>query len=190
MKVLIIGRKTTGNTSAISFKAFQELGISTELLCSDDYFSESLANRIFNKFRRVPKYWGIEPFNEAVVKKAEEFKPNLILFFKPIYFSPSTIIKLKKITKVFSWYPDYIPFPKTASVDFFDSIPFYDCHFSFNFMNVEELKKKGAKISFFLPCAADPDCHTPVGVSTEEKKELGADVVFIGTYAKENVQNI
>ena len=185
MKVLIVGKKANENAESFILKAFIQLGVESELLGLDDYFSQSLINRIFNKIRRVPKYWGLKPLNDAVIKRATEFKPNFILFFKPILIFSSTVIELKKITKVFSWYPDYIPFAKTASVDFLNSIPLYDCHFSFNFANVEELKKKGAKISLFLPCAADPDCHSLTEVSEKEKKELGADVVFAGTYAKE-----
>jgi len=185
MKVLIVGKKIAGSSSFLSFKAFQEISINVQILCSNGYSSESLINRIFNKFCDTPEYWGTKNFNEAIIKKTKEFMPDFILFFKPILISPSTITELKKYTKVFSWYPDYIPFHKTASVDFFNSIPLYDCHFSFNFANVEELKNKGAKLSFFLPCAADPDYHKPVGVSDQERKELGADVVFVGTYAKE-----
>lgn len=185
MKVLIVGKGTKGGVESFILKAFVQLGVESKLLDSDSYFSQSLANRFFNKIRRVPKYWGLKLFNEVIIKKVAEFRPDFVLFFKPVLISSSTIVELRKTTKVFSWYPDYIPFFKTTSVDFFNSIPFYDCHFSFNFANVEELKKRGAKISLFLPCAADPDCHAPIEVLEEEKKELGADIIFIGTYAKE-----
>lgn len=185
MKVLIVGKKARVNVEYFVLKAFSQLGVESKLLDSNEYFTQSIFNRIFNKFRSTPMYWRLRPLNKAIIKKVVEFRPDFVLFFKPVLISPSTVMELAKITKVFSWYPDYIPFTKTASVDFLSSIPFYDCHLSFNFANVEELKKRGAKLSIFVPCAADPDCHAPVEVSEEEKKELGADVVFVGTYAKE-----
>jgi len=185
MRVLIVGRKTIANAELFSLKAFRQLGVESELFDSDRSVFVSRANRMVNKFRRIPAYWGLKPFNEAILKKATEFKPDFILFFKPIFIFPQTVLTLKKTTKVFSWYPDYIGFPRNASAAFFGSIPFYDCHFSFNFANAEELKKNGAERSLFLPCAADPDCHAPVEASGDERKQLGADIVFIGTYAKE-----
>ncbi|MDO8557213.1 MAG: glycosyltransferase [Candidatus Jorgensenbacteria bacterium] len=185
MKVIIVGKGARGGVESFILKAFIQSGVETKFLDSDKYFAQSVFNRIFNKIRRTPKYWGVKSFNDAVIKEAEEFTPDFILFFKPVLILPSTLVKLKAVTKTFSWYPDYIPTKKSASTYFFDSIPLYDCHLSFNFANVEELKKLGAKRSLFLPCAADLDCHGPVAASDEEKKELGADIVFMGTYANE-----
>jgi len=185
MKVLIVGSGVRGGTTLSVCGAFKQVGVKTEFIDSERYFKYFFLNRVFNRFHKIPKYWGTKKFNDIVIKKTKEFSPDFILFLKPILITPLTVEKLKKITKVFSWYPDYIRFTKTGSTDFFNSIPLYDCHFSFNFENSKELLKMRAKNSIFLPCAADPDCHSLLPVSEKEKQELGADVIFLGTYAKE-----
>lgn len=185
MKVLIIGRNAKGGTEYSVFKAFLSAGVDAEFVDSDKYFKQSILCRIFNKLRKTPKYLGAGRLNKFVINKVKEFSPDFILFLKPILIYPKTVTELKKYTKVFSWYPDYIKFTKTSSVDFLNSIPLYNCHFSFNFANAGELEKRGAKKSFFLPCAADPDIHAPVSISEKEKEKFGADVVFVGTYANE-----
>ncbi|PIR87911.1 MAG: hypothetical protein COU10_02030 [Candidatus Harrisonbacteria bacterium CG10_big_fil_rev_8_21_14_0_10_45_28] len=185
MKILIGGDIAQGGTIGFCVDAFKAIGVEAELFNYREHFRISFLNKALNKFRKIPHYFGVSGLNKKLLEKTQDIRPDFVLLFKPILVMPKTVKKLTKLTKVFSWYPDYIPFTKTCSAYFYKSIPFYDCHFSFNFANVEELKKKGAKLSLFLPCAADPDYHTPIKASDEEKKELGADVVFMGTYAKE-----
>jgi len=186
LKVLLGGDAAYKAGSEIFiFNAFNQLNVETRLVDFSEYFRLSFLNKAFNKFRKVPCYWGVDPLNKALIEKTKEFRPNFVLLMKPIHVLPETVKELKKIAKVFSWYPDYVLFPKTCSTYFYKSIPFYDYHFSFNFENAKELKKRGAKESLFLPCAADLSCHYPVKVSPEEAKKIGADVVFLGTFAQE-----
>lgn len=185
MKVLFGGEIKKDNTDNFVFNAFKQLKIEVELVDSSEYFKISFLNRVINKFRKTPYYFGVKSFNERLIEKTKKFQPDFILLIKPILILPKTVSKLTKITKVFSWYPDYVLFPKTCSTYFYQSIPLYDCHFSFNFENSKELLKFGAKKSIFLPCAADLTCHYPVLASPEEAKNLGADIIFVGTYADE-----
>jgi len=186
MRILLVGEFWKGSASFFTERAFLELGIEVKTINTGDFFSITFINRVINKFRRTPVYLGTASLNSHILSIAEHFSPDFILFLKPVLIQPRTVNKLGRIAKVFSWYPDYVLFPKTASSFFYESIPLYDCHFSFNFANVAELTKLGAKKSLFLPCAADPGFHRPVPVSEEEKKSLGADVVFVGTYANED----
>lgn len=185
MKVLLCGEISKDNNDGFTLNALKQLNVETEAIDTRGYFKLSLLNRIFNKFRKTPHYFGTRRVNEALLKKAREFKPDFILAPKPILIWPETIKELTKFTKVFSWYPDYVLFPKTCSTYFYKTIPLLDCHFSFNYENSKELMKLGAKKSFFLPCAADLSCHYPVKVSPEEAKKIGADIIFVGTYADE-----
>ena len=185
MKILIVGTGGGGSTDLSVVSAFRQLGHEVLFFDMRDHFRLGFLNRVINRLRKTPHYWGVEKINDAVLKSAYQFLPDLILFIKPVYFFPETITKLKLISKVFSWYPDYILFPKTSSYLFYKTIPLYDCHFSFNFANAEELKKCGAKLSLFLPCAADLDFHRPVSMSAEEKKYFGSNIAFVGTYAQE-----
>ncbi len=185
MKVLIGGQIEKGGTVNFCVKAFRTLGVEVVVVNYNEYFHLSFVNRVVNKFLKTPWYFGVGVLNSVLIEKTEKFSPDFVLLFKPVFIFPKTVEKMKKITKVFSWYPDFILFTKTASTLFFQSIPLYDAHFSFNFENAEELKKLGVKNSFFLPCAFDPDCHAPSKILEKEKTESGSDIVFVGTYAKE-----
>ncbi|MEK7629870.1 MAG: glycosyltransferase [Patescibacteria group bacterium] len=187
MKVLLTG-KWTGGGGEINFiyKALKKLNIEVDIVRQEEYFNTSLINKISYRLLRTPYYFFTGKLNKELIKRVKSFKPDFILCFKPILIKPKTVKALSGITKVFSWYPDYVLFPKTCSTYFYKSIPLYDCHFFFNFANSKELLKLGAKKAIFLTCAADPDCHKPTEVTPEEKDRLGADIVFIGTYAKEN----
>ena len=187
MKVLFGGHIKIGNQEASLFKAFTELRVDLSIINFEDHFKLSFLNRAFNKigFTKVPRYFGVRSLNENLIKQALASRPDFILLFKPILILPETVRRLARVAKVYSWYPDYILFPKTCSSYFCEAIPLYDCHFSFSLENANRLLEYGAKKSIFLPCAADISCHMPVKVTEEEKKSLGADIVFVGTFVNE-----
>ncbi len=184
LKVLIGGDAGQGGSFDLSVKAFKETGTAVKTVAFNDYFKFHFFNRIIIKFLKTPHYFFTGKLNRGLVKEAEAFQPDLILLFKPTFIKPATVKTLRKIAKVFSWYPDYVLFPKTCSDFFYASIPLYDCHLSFNWVNAGELLKMGAVKSVFLPCAADRECHGSIE-DLKPDKNLGADIVFIGTYAKE-----
>ncbi len=185
MRVLIGGQIWKGGTDSSVIRAFEELGLEVKIFDFLQY-KLTLPNRVFNKFVfATPHYWRVGDLNGKLTAAAEEFRPDFILLFKPILIRPATVDRLKKTAPVFSWYPDYVKFPKTASKLFYQSIPDYDAHFSFNYANSLELQKLGAKVSIFLPCAADPEIHKPPEHLSDEDRKLGADILFIGTYAPE-----
>ena len=185
MKIFVGCPMQAGGQPQFAINALKKLGHDVRVFDYNQHYKLYLWNRALNKFLRAPHYFLAGRLNKNLIAEAKSFIPDFILFFKPIFVYPKTVKTLTRLSKVFSWYPDYVLFPKTASSFFYKSIPFFDYHFSFNYENSLEILKYGAKKSIFLPCAADPECHHPVSVSEEEKKQLGADIVFVGTYAKE-----
>lgn len=185
MKVLLGGFPGSGTSEHFAYKAFKSLGVEVEFFDFSSYHP-SFFNRAVNRFRVAPIYFGTRKLNAELIATVRTFRPDFILLFKPILIAPKTVLALKEMPcKVFSWYPDYVRFPKTASVFFYASIPFYDCHFSFNYANAEAMKKMGAVRSLFVPCGADPECHRPIPIPPEERAGWAADVAFVGTYAPE-----
>jgi len=186
MKILIGGQFFKGSSVNSGVDGFRSLGAEVATVNFGTY-KPSIFNRIANKFLfKTPHYWMVSAVNTELLVVTKSFHPDFILLFKPILITPATVNELKKLAKVFSWYPDYVYFPKTASNYFYKTIPFYDAHFSFNFANSEELKKFGAKESIFLPCAADPILHRPPEALSTEERAWGTDIIFIGTYAPED----
>ncbi len=171
-----------------------KLGVDVQLVNTNQYFTPSLFNRVMSRFfiasglLPTPIYFGsgIKKLNNIIVEKARVGKFGFILFMKPILIYPSTVVELKKFAKLISWYPDHVDFTKSGSTYFYKSIPLYDCHLAAISANVEPLLRWGAKRAIYLTVSADASCHHPVLITEGDRKKLGADVVFIGTYAKEN----
>ncbi|MFA5098665.1 MAG: glycosyltransferase [Candidatus Paceibacterota bacterium] len=170
-------------------KAFEKIGYKVSFLDDGPLYKISFLNKLFNHFlpkSKTPLYINTGKLNSEIIKFVNEKIPDFVLFFKPVLVRLKTIQKIKSLgIKVFSWYPDDIFYPKNASKDFYDSISFYDCHFSTKSFNVRELMSAGAKMAVFIPHAVDASCHHPVKVSEDEIKKIGADVLFVGTYAKD-----
>jgi len=186
-KILLVGDASPQDRIIFYRNAFKGLGCEVEILNTKGLYKISFLNRVLNRFiLKTPVYFWTKNLNSIVVKKAIENNPDFILFFKPIYISPTSILKIKsRGIKIFSWYPDDIFYPKNSSNFFYKSIFLYDCHFSTKSFNVKELVDFGAKRAVFLPHAVDLSCHHPVEVSTVEKEQLGADIIFVGTYAED-----
>ena len=185
LKILLVGDASPQDRIIFYRNAFKRLGCEVEILNTRGIYKVSFLNRVLNRFVfKTPIYFGTKKLNLTVIKKAEENKPDFILFFKPAYIYPSALLKIKSYgIKIFSWYPDDIFYSKNSSRFFYKSISLYDCHFSTKSFNIKELIDFGAKKAIFLPHAVDLSCHHPVKVSAAEKEQLGADIVFIGTYA-------
>lgn len=163
-----------------------KLGVDTEIINTGAFFRTSLANRVFNKFLTTPHYFGagVKKINKIVLKRASEGKFNFVLFMKPILIYPETIIRIKKYSKVIGLSMDYDGILKTNSDYFYASLPLLDLYLPSDPKNAGLAAKNGVKKVRTLPLLADPICHHLVDVSAEDKQKLGADIVFLGTYAK------
>lgn len=188
MKILLVGESYIHGRLNSYRKAFQRLGHEVHVCPLEDHFKVSLLNRAINRLFKVPIYFGVGPINSVIIETAAKLKPDFILFFKPNFITPKTLLTLKyKGIKVFSWHPDDVLNPKNISKNFLKTAPLFDHHFFIKKYASYELIMLGIKKdSFtFLPHAVDKECHHPVTVSSADISELGADVVFVGTYAND-----
>lgn len=185
MKVLLVGQFTGYHSENFILDALKQLDIDTHIVNTNDYVKISLLNRVMYKFKRVPHYFGVRTLNEELLKKAQQLKPDFILFIKPIYITPETVVGLKKISKLYSWHADHVDFPKNFSDYFYKAIPLYDCHFSANIDNTGAMLRYGAKRSINLPITVNKDCFQQAQITEEDRRCFGSDIVFVGNYAKE-----
>lgn len=187
MKILLVGENLRGTVLELMQKNLIELGNEVELINTNLFFKTSFLNRIINKLLKTPHYFGagIYKLNRFVYERGSTGGFEYILFLKPILIFPETILKLKKYSKIVGLYMDHVDFPKTGSDYFYESIPLFDLYGSAIRSNVDAMLKFGAKRSIYFPITADPTyCH-PLPVSPEERKQIGADVIFVGNYANE-----
>lgn len=185
MKVLLVGYFTGHHAENSILDSLKQLKVETYALNVDDYFKISLLNRIINRFRKVPVYFDVMALNKELLKKAQVVKPDFILFTKPIYITPKTVIELKKKFKLYSWNFDHVDFPKNFSVHFYKSISFYDCHISSNANSAQALQRYGAKNSIVIPMTIDRNYFHTVKITEAQREQLKSDIVFVGNYVKE-----
>ncbi|MBI5079276.1 glycosyltransferase [Candidatus Wolfebacteria bacterium] len=186
MKILLVGENFRGAALESIYNNLLRLGIETEIVSTNVFFKTSLANRILNKFLKIPRYFGIGIFkiNKIVLDKASSGKFDFILFMKPIFIYPKTIAKIKKYSKIIGLTMDYAGILKTNSYYFYKSMPLFDLYLPSDPNNIKLMHEYGVKKVYALPLVADPICHYPVKVSVEDKGKLGTDIVFLGTYVK------
>jgi spore maturation protein CgeB len=191
MKILLVGvRDEFWSRTAAYSRAFKNLGCNTEILGLKHLYKISFFNRLVNfilkLFNITPVFYGIKKLNINVLNTVNNYNPDLVFFLKPVYIKPQTLKEIKeKGIKIFSWHSDDMFYKPNASTYFYNSIPLYDCHFTTKSFNVPEVLKKEAQKAEFLPHAVDIEVHRPIEVPKETKEKLGADIVFIGTYAND-----
>lgn len=164
-------------------RVFAELGCQVDTLDSS-LTPPSLLNRLYNRLCAPPTFWS-KALREKLLAKTAEFRPELIILFKPLDVDGDTVKKLQSQAKVFLRMDDNIFLPSAASVQLWSLIPEVDCIFTPKTFNIGELLKKGARrVELMLQCV-DTYLHHPVEVSPQEQIEFGADIMFFGTYEPE-----
>jgi spore maturation protein CgeB len=183
-RVLLIGEARESGRLASYRRAFEKLGHATEIVDVDRFYRIGLLNRVINRLLSVPIFLGTERLNREVLQAAARFSPDLCLFIKPVLMRASTLAALHASGRaVCSWFTDDVFFPGNASRELYRALPLFDCHFTTKSHNVPELLERGARNAVLVPHAVDTHYHYPVLPSAEERRRLGADVLFVGTWA-------
>ena len=176
MRIFIIGEFLSGRIEIFYKEAFQSLGF--KLHC----FNTGAPNRL----QRV--YWQ-QLINRRILKAISDFKPDLVLVFKGFYLIPKTILEIKKRQGclVFCFNGDN-PFNLhwgASNRNILNSIPYYDCYFTFSHLLLEPLKRAGVRYAEVLEFGYAPNVHYPVELLSEEKKVYSNDITFIGSWDRE-----
>lgn len=197
LKVLLIGSISLGDIQSLEFsykKAFESFGYEVITIDYGQHYKISFLNRALNKIltdlMKFKKSWGIRIYfgtknlNKKIIEMAKQFNPDIVFFVKPTFIKASTVIALKKMDAiVFAWHPDDIYFnPRSGSRVLFRAMPFYDCHFTPRSNGLDELIKMGGVRSEWLPFSVNTEIYHPKIVNNEDRKNKGADVIFVGSY--------
>jgi spore maturation protein CgeB len=124
---------------------------------------------------------------EVTAAKAAEFRPDMILALAQAPLSPEAIDRLKEleIPVAFWFVEDFraLPYWKevASAYDHFFTIQKDEFH--------PELISAGVKDCYYLPQAAHPAVHRPLGLSFEQKKLYKADISFMGAAYHNRVQS-
>lgn len=190
MKILVVGDGHSAIHEVAVAAAFKKLGHEVESFYWQDYFkSRNPIRRLWlraqNKFLMGPTF---NKLNRDLIRKAIQFKPKLIFFYRGTHIVSTSIVALKRALphcKIFGYNNDD-PFaaghPFWLWRHFLKSVPVYDLVFAYRHHNLDEFMKLGAKRVELLRSWFVPELNHFVSISDEDKLKYKCDVVFIGHY--------
>jgi len=190
-RILISGSMVLGGLAGSLKKAFERSGWTADgfddvkpLIEQGRWATQRYVTRLF--WRRLA-----HPVQTQLLSAVAELKPSILLVLKGFYYSPETLVKIRKMspgTVLMHFNPDntfnHWHF-SNSNAWIRDTIPLYDIHLTWGEFLIPQLRAAGAKQVFYLPFACDPDLHHPISLNEAERSEFGADVSFVGTCDKE-----
>ena len=178
VKVMIVASITlaSGDVPLLTQKAFSELDCDTYLFSVE----EDLPLVEFLFYRDVMDF-NRPLFNRRLYKALKKYRPDILLIYGSNWgIFPKTLKKIKSRfnTRVIVW---------EGNLNFWKwyqtmSFPYYDHFFCTDSYSIPLLLKPstGLKNVHFLGQGCDPDEHSRVSLSEEDKKRFAADLTFTG----------
>ena len=130
--------------------------------------------------RRPLTYW---TFNDALLKNARTFRPNVLLVVKGAYISPTTLERIKSETNaILINYATDDPFnSKVNTKNLIKGIPLYDVYACTKRAIMKDVQDSGCKRVIYVPFGYKPTVYFPERPSTpEEATNFSSDVVSLG----------
>lgn len=154
MRILIVGADYQWAIENHFVKHVSGLGSSVELFPAQRYFYEYYYKNIVTKLIcRLGLSRIYHEINANLLKRVEEFKPNVVFVFKGMEVLPETLINLKQAgIKLVNYNPDN-PFIfsgyGSGNKNVSESLMLYDLHLTYNLEILEKLKSMQLKSEFF-----------------------------------------
>ena len=124
--------------------------------------------------------------NRALVMKALEVKPAVVIVTGVAAVRPATLVQLKISVpgvRLVNLFPDML-FNMHDSM--FSALPLYDLFTFHTRAGVPILRELGCRGAFYLPFAADPTLHRPQPLTAEDRSQYACDVVYVGNHRPEH----
>ncbi len=147
-------------------------------------FYRSIWHRIQYGLNSGPTVWRVQ---RRLLQRAISFSPEYIWFYNVQLISPSVVRALKKAlpkARLVQFTNDN-PFSESAKPriwkNYINSIPLFDCHYSYRLSNIEDYKRLGSRAAYLLRSYFIPEEDFPVPAE-EIPERFKCDVVFAGHY--------
>lgn len=162
-------------------RALRSLGHELETMCCMDF---KIPGRIRNNVRFLD-IWDNRRINRSLIKKAEGFRPDMLIVFGADNIHTETVLEIKKrfgtvTVNIIADFP-------LCFYRHIENGPHYDHCFISGTDGLSEYRKAGNANGYWLPFACDPDIHKPVVLTSSEKEKYGCDICFVGSKYSERV---
>ncbi|MDE3741475.1 CgeB family protein [Maribacter polysaccharolyticus] len=154
--------------------------------------SYRLAYHLFQKNIpiRVPD---LSKANNRIKLLVENNTYDVIWIDKGVTINRSTLRFIKEKspkTKIVSYSPDNMALRHNQSLNYLQSIPYYDFVFTNKSYILKDLERLGANNVTFIHNMYEETFHYPRELSLNDKERLGGDVGFVGAWEKERCESI
>lgn len=188
MRILALGPLWRGSNAGGLFRALSREGCLIEVVDEFYHISLQTKRKLTKILERLIRPMQLDEFNDAIRKKVDVFKPEILLVYKGTFVYPETILYAKqKNCKLVLFYPDVSMTSHGDNIP--KSIPHYDLIFTTKTFGITDMVNKyGVKNVFFIPHGYDPEIHRPLPVDSEYAPVFGCDASFIGTWSLKKEQ--
>lgn len=163
-------------------RALRGLGHELETM---NYRSWLVPGRIRSRVRALDE-WDAARLNRLLIRKAEKFRPDVLIVFGATNIYPGTVTEIKK---------RFDPVTVSMVADFplafefhLKSGPAYDYFFVSGTDGLLRYEKAGNTNGHWLPFGCDPEIHRPVELTSGERARYACDVCFVGSNYSERVK--
>jgi len=162
-------------------EAFREIGHQVELLDFSEYYGLfRLADSVTHDARHTRALQNLLTtfLAETVVARALDWRADLVWAVAQSPLLPPALQELRHegIHSALWFVEDFRIFSYWREL-----APYFDAVFTIQRGELHDaLRSLGARHVMYLPCAANPQVHTPPVLTEEDKRRFGADVSFVG----------
>ena len=131
--------------------------------------------------------------NSQIIEKINSTYYDIVWIDKGITIFPETLQYIKKKspkTLLISYSPDNMALRHNQSQQYLECIPLYDYIITNKSYILDDLKKLGAKDIRFVNNSYESTFHYPRILTSEDYKEIGGDIGFVGAWEKERCESI
>lgn len=131
--------------------------------------------------------------NSQIIEKINSTYYDIVWIDKGVTIFPETLQYIKKKspkTLLISYSPDNMALRHNQSQQYLECIPLYDHIITNKSYILEDMRKLGAKDIRFVNNSYESTFHYPRTLTSEDYKEIGGDIGFVGAWEKERSESI
>lgn len=131
--------------------------------------------------------------NSQIIEKINSTYYDIVWIDKGVTIFPETLQYIKKKspkTLLISYSPDNMALRHNQSQQYLECIPLYDHIITNKSYILEDMRKLGAKDIRFVNNSYESTFHYPRTLTSEDYKEIGGDIGFVGAWEKERCESI
>lgn len=131
--------------------------------------------------------------NSQIIEKINSTHYDIVWIDKGVTIFPETLQYIKKKspkTLLISYSPDNMALRHNQSQQYLECIPLYDYIITNKSYILEDMRKLGAKDIRFVNNSYESTFHYPRTLTSEDYKEIGGDIGFVGAWEKERCESI